>query len=166
MSPETPPTAAPAAAAPVRTLDTVQIQKAIPHRYPFLLVDRVDVLEEDKRAVGTKCVTINEEFFQGHFPGHPIMPGVLILEALAQTACVLLMSKGALQDKIAYFLGIDGAKFRAPVRPGAVLKLHIEVLRAGSRAGKFRGEARMDGQLAAEAEMTFAIVAKDQAGAA
>ena len=151
------------AAAPVRTLDITQIQKAIPHRYPFLLVDRVDVLEEDKRAVGTKCVTMNEEFFQGHFPGHPIMPGVLILEALAQTACIMLLSKPGMEDKLPFFMGIDGAKFRNPVRPGMVLKLHIEILRAGSRAGRFRGEAKVDGQLVAEAEMSFAVGQKGQA---
>ncbi|MEK7858427.1 MAG: 3-hydroxyacyl-ACP dehydratase FabZ [Elusimicrobiota bacterium] len=143
----------------LRTVEINAIRKAIPHRYPFLLVDRVEVLEEDKRAVGTKMVTINEEFFQGHFPGQPIMPGVLILEALAQTACVMLLSKGGFENKIAFFMGIDGAKFRTPVLPGSVLKLHIEVLRLG-RAGKFRGEAFVDGKLAAEAEMTFALVDK------
>ena len=145
---------------PLRTIDAVGIQKAIPHRYPFLLVDRVEVFEEGKKAVGTKCVTVNEEFFQGHFPGHPIMPGVLIIEALAQTACVMLLSKSGIGDKIAYFAGIDEAKFRSPVRPGDVLKLNIEVLRLGARFGKFRGEALVNGQLAAEGVMTFAIVDK------
>ena len=143
----------------LRTVEINAIRKAIPHRYPFLLVDRVEVLEEDKKCVGTKMVTINEEFFQGHFPNQPIMPGVLILEALAQTACVMLLSKGGFENKIAFFMGIDGAKFRTPVLPGSVLKLHIEVLRLG-RAGKFRGEAFVDGKLAAEAEMTFALVDK------
>ena len=151
---------------PVRVLDAVAIQKAIPHRYPFLLVDRVEVLEEAKKAVGTKCVTMNEEFFQGHFPGRPVMPGVLIVESLAQTACVMLMSKGGFENKIAFFLGIESAKFRSPVLPGMVLKLHVEVLRLGGRAGRFRGEAFVDGQLAAEAEMTFALVDKDPAKAA
>lgn len=144
-----------------KVLGVPEIHKAIPHRYPFLLVDRVEILEPDKKAVGTKCVTANEEFFNGHFPGHPIMPGVLILEALAQTACVLMMHKAGLEDKVAYFMGIDNAKFRNPVHPGSVLKLHIEILRAGSRAGRLRGEAYLDGnQLAAEAKMTFAIVKK------
>ena len=145
--------------AAVRTLDIKAIRKAIPHRYPFLLVDKVDVIVEDKQAIGTKMVTINEPFFNGHFPEHPVMPGVLILEALAQTACVMLLSKGGFENKIAYFMGIDEAKFRAPVFPGTVLKLHIEVLRLG-RAGKFRGEAYVEGKLAAEGEMTFALVDK------
>lgn len=144
----------------VRTIDISEIQKAIPHRYPFLLVDKVDITEEAKTCIGTKCVTVNEEFFQGHFPGHPIMPGVLIIEALAQTACVMLLSKGDIGNKIAYFMGIKEAKFRAPVVPGNVLKLHIEILRTG-RVGKFRGEAYVDGKLTTEAEMTFALVDKD-----
>ncbi len=152
-------TSTPQEPAAVRSLDIKAIRKAIPHRYPFLLVDKVDVLVEDKKAVGTKMVTINEPFFNGHFPEHPVMPGVLILEALAQTACVMLLSKGGFENKIAYFMGIDEAKFRAPVFPGTVLKLHIEVLRLG-RAGKFRGEATVDGKLAAEGEMTFALVDK------
>lgn len=146
--------------APLRTLDSVEIQKTIPHRYPFLLVDRVDITEEQKKAVGTKSVTVNEEFFQGHFPGHPIMPGVLIIEALAQTACVLMLSRGDFQGKIAYFLGIEEAKFRQAVRPGCALKLHVEILRAGGRAGKARGEAYVDGVLCAEVNMTFALVDK------
>ena len=145
----------------IRTLDISAIKKAIPHRYPFLLVDKIEVTEEDKKAVGTKCVTINEPFFQGHFPEHPVMPGVLIIEALAQTACAMLLSKEGLENKLAYFMGIHGAKFRAPVFPGAVLKLHIEILRLG-RADKFRGEAFVEGKLAAEAEMTFALVDKQK----
>lgn len=143
--------------APIRTLSTVEIQAAIPHRYPFLLVDKVDIIEEGKKAVGTKGVTINEEFFQGHFPGHPIMPGVLVIEALAQTACVMLMSKGGLEDKIAYFLGIEGAKFRNPVTPGSLLKLEVEVLKLGGRAGKFQGTATVDGKIATQAQMSFVL---------
>ncbi len=156
-------TAAPPAV--VRTVDTVGVQKAIPHRYPFLLVDKVDVIEEGKKAVGTKCVTVNEEFFQGHFPGHPIMPGVLVIEALAQTACVLLLSKenNALEGRMFYFLGIESAKFRAPTLPGSVLKLHVEMLRLGGRAGKFKGEAYIDGNLACEAEMSFALAPRQAA---
>ncbi|MBI5209500.1 MAG: 3-hydroxyacyl-ACP dehydratase FabZ [Elusimicrobia bacterium] len=142
-------------------LDIAAIRKAIPHRYPFLLVDKVEVTEEDKKAVGTKCVTVNEPFFAGHFPEQPIMPGVLIIEALAQTACAMLLSKASPQHagKIAYFMGIDEAKFRAPVLPGSVLKLHVEVLRLG-RVGKFRGEAYVEGKLVAEGEMSFALVNK------
>ncbi|OGR86360.1 MAG: 3-hydroxyacyl-[acyl-carrier-protein] dehydratase FabZ [Elusimicrobia bacterium RIFCSPHIGHO2_02_FULL_57_9] len=149
----------PVAPIAVRTLDSKAIRKAIPHRYPFLLVDKVEVIEEDKKAVGTKCLTINEEFFQGHFPDHPVMPGVLIIEALAQTACVMLLSKGSFEGKLALFMGIEEAKFRAPVLPGSVLKMHIEILRLG-RAGKFKGEAYVDGKLAAEGLMTFAVVDK------
>ncbi|MDE2039066.1 MAG: 3-hydroxyacyl-ACP dehydratase FabZ [Elusimicrobia bacterium] len=146
-------------AKPARSIDILGVRKAIPHRYPFLLVDKVDVLQEDKAAVGTKMVTINEPFFQGHFPSQPVMPGVLLLEALAQTACVLLLSKGGFEDKLAMFMGIEQAKFRAPVLPGSVLKLNVEVLRLG-RAGKFRGEAHVEGKLAAEGTMTFALVAR------
>ena len=166
MTAESAPTPAPAAekaapidwsAKPIRTLDILAIRKAIPHRYPFLLIDRVDVLQEDKLAVGTKMVTINEPFFQGHFPEQPVMPGVLILEALAQACCAMMLSKGGFEKKLAMFMGIDEAKFRAPVLPGMVLKLQTEILRLG-RAGKFRGEAYVDGKLAAEAVMTFALV--------
>jgi beta-hydroxyacyl-ACP dehydratase FabZ len=147
--------------APVRSLDIVAIQRAIPHRYPFLLVDKIDVIEEEKKCIGTKMVTINEPFFNGHFPGHPIMPGVLILEALAQAACAMMLGKPGNEGKIAYFMGIDGAKFRQPVKPGMVLKLHVEILRTG-RMGKFRGEAHIEGVgLAAEAEMMFAVVDKE-----
>ncbi|MBI4676750.1 MAG: 3-hydroxyacyl-ACP dehydratase FabZ [Elusimicrobia bacterium] len=153
------PPASPPPAGGRRELDISAIRKAIPHRYPFLLVDKVEILEEDKKAVGTKCVTVNEPFFAGHFPEHPIMPGVLVVEAMAQTAAAMLLSKDspAHKNKLAYFMGINEAKFRAPVLPGTVLKLHVEVLRLG-RVGKFRGEAFVEGKLVAEAEMTFALV--------
>ena len=147
-------------AAPVRTLGSADIEKAIPHRFPFLLVDTVDILQEKKLAIGTKGTTMNEHFFQGHFPGHPIMPGVLIIEALAQTACVLMMAGGGFEGKIAYFLGITEAKFRAPVTPGNLLKLHVEILRLGGRAGKARGEAYVNGNLCTEVEMSFALAPK------
>lgn len=156
----TPAAAAPAidwTAKPVRSLDVLAIRKAIPHRYPFLFVDKLDVLIEDKAAIGTKMVTVNEPHFEGHFPDQPVMPGVLIVESLAQAACAMLLSKGGFEGKLAMFMGIDEAKFRAPVLPGMVLKQHVEILRLG-RAGKFRGEAYVDGKLAAEAVMTFALV--------
>ncbi|UPT74058.1 MAG: 3-hydroxyacyl-ACP dehydratase FabZ [Elusimicrobiota bacterium] len=159
MTTETTPATNPFAAAPIRSLDINGVKKAIPHRYPLLLVDRIDVLVEDKYCIGTKMVTANEHFFEGHFPGQPVMPGVLIVESMAQTACAMLLSKGGFENKIAFFMGIDEAKFRVPVLPGSVLKHHIEILRLG-RAGKFKGEAYVDGKLAAEATMTFALVDK------
>ncbi len=159
MTTETTPAANPFAAAPVRSLDIMGVKKAIPHRYPFLLVDKIEVIQEDKYCIGTKMVTANEHFFEGHFPGQPVMPGVLIIESMAQTACAMLLSKGGFENKIAFFMGIDEAKFRAPVLPGCVIKHHIEILRLG-RAGKFKGEAYVDGKLAAEATMTFALVDK------
>jgi beta-hydroxyacyl-ACP dehydratase FabZ len=161
MTAETAAAPSPFSAAPIRTLDIAAVKKVIPHRYPFLLIDRVEVIVDDKYGVGTKMVTANEHFFEGHFPGQPVMPGVLIVESMAQTACAMLLSKGGLENKIAFFMGIDEAKFRAPVLPGCVLKHHIEILRLG-RAGKFRGEAYVDGKLAAEAVMTFALVDKVQ----
>ncbi|MBI3289018.1 MAG: 3-hydroxyacyl-ACP dehydratase FabZ [Elusimicrobia bacterium] len=157
MNAETAPS--PFIAAPIRTLDIGGVKKAIPHRYPFLLIDRIEVLEEDKRCIGVKMVTANEHFFEGHFPGQPVMPGVLIIESMAQTACAMLLSKGGYENKIAFFMGIDEAKFRAPVLPGTVLRHHIEILRLG-RAGKFKGESFVDGKMVAEATMTFALVDK------
>ena len=145
--------------APVRSLDIMGVKKTIPHRYPFLLIDKIEVIQEDKYCIGVKMVTANEHFFEGHFPGQPVMPGVLIVESMAQTACAMLLSKGGLENKIAFFMGIDEAKFRAPVLPGTVLKHHIEILRLG-RAGKFRGESFVDGKMVAEATMTFALVDK------
>ncbi len=130
---------------------------AIPHRFPFLLIDRVDIIEEEKIAIGRKCVTMNEHFFQGHFPGHPIMPGVLIIEALAQTACALMFSRPNMKGKLAFFMGIDEVKFRKPVGPGDVLELHVEMLRMGSRAGKAKGVGKVNGEVATEALFSFAI---------
>ena len=162
MSAATAAVPSPFSAAPVRTLDIAAVKKAIPHRYPFLLIDRISIIEEDKLCVGVKMVTANEHFFEGHFPGQPVMPGVLIIESMAQTACAMLLSKGGFENKIAFFMGIEEAKFRAPVLPGCVLTHHIEILRLG-RAGKFKGEAFVDGKMAAEATMTFALVDKAQA---
>jgi beta-hydroxyacyl-ACP dehydratase FabZ len=143
---------------PIRTMDVLKIMEVIPHRFPFLLVDRVDVIVEEKIAVGRKCVTMNEHFFQGHFPGRPIMPGVLIIEALAQTACALMFSKPEMKNKLAFFMGIDEVKFRKPVVPGDVLELHIEILRIGSRAGKARGIGKVNGEITTEATFSFAIM--------
>ena len=140
-------------AEPVMTVQ--QIEKLLPHRYPFLLVDRVIELEPEKRIVGVKCVTMNEGFFQGHFPGHPVMPGVLILEALAQAAA--LMSLGGIPEekragKVIYFMAIDGARFRKPVVPGDRLELHCEMVRAKGAVLRVKGEAKVEGQVVAEGE--------------
>ncbi len=142
-------------------LDVVAIQNILPHRYPFLLVDRVIEMEEGKKVVGIKNVTRNEEFFNGHFPGHPIMPGVLILEAMAQVAGVLMLGMPENRGRLAYFAGINNAKFRRPVVPGDQLRLELEVSKIRGRLGIFRGIAMVDGQLATEADLTFAVV--DQA---
>jgi 3-hydroxyacyl-[acyl-carrier-protein] dehydratase len=139
-------------AAPAVVMDVVAIQRLLPHRPPFLLVDRVTVFEPMKRLVAQKCVTMNEPFFVGHFPGHPVMPGVLILEALAQAAALLAMRSLAAQDKITYLMSIDGAKFRRPVVPGDRLELVVEVTRQKGSVWKEKGTALVDGQVVAEAE--------------
>ena len=136
-------------------LDVKQIQKLLPHRYPFLLVDRVVELEPNKRVVGVKCVTANEPFFAGHFPGHPVMPGVLILEALAQASALMsltTMPEEQRAGKVIYFMAIDGARFRKPVVPGDVLELHCEMLKNKGSIIKVKGEAKVDGQVVAEGE--------------
>ena len=145
---------------PVRSMNISQIMDAIPHRFPFLLIDRVDVYEEGKIAVGRKCVTMNEHFFQGHFPGYPIMPGVLIIEALAQTACALMFSRPEMKGKLAFFMGMEEIKFRKPVTPGDVVELHVEMLRMGSRAGKAKGTAKVNGDITTEGLFSFAVADK------
>jgi 3-hydroxyacyl-[acyl-carrier-protein] dehydratase len=139
-------------------LDSAAIQRIIPHRYPFLLIDRVIELDPGKRIVGIKNVSGNEPFFQGHFPGNPIMPGVLIVEALAQAGSVLLLSQPEDRGKLPLFAGIDGLRFRRPVVPGDQLKLEVEFTMRRRSIGRGRARAPVDGELAAEGELTFAVV--------
>ena len=140
-------------------LDSVAIQQILPHRYPFLLVDKIIELEPRVRIVGIKQVTVNEQFFQGHFPGRPIMPGVLIIEAMAQAAAVLAVESLGLADsgKLVYFMAIDGAKFRKPVEPGRLLDLHVEIVQNKRTICKFAGKAMLDGAVAAECQFTAMI---------
>ena len=142
------------AAKETRMYDINDIMKVLPHRYPFLFVDRVLEMEEKKRIVGIKNVTMNEPFFQGHFPGHPIMPGVLIIEAMAQVGGILLM--GLVDDpekKVVYFISLDNVRFRRPVRPGDQLRFELEVTQLRGATCKMHGIARVDGEIAAEADM-------------
>lgn len=138
-------------------MDIKEIQKFLPHRYPFLLVDRVVEIEPGTRAVGIKNVTVNEQFFQGHFPGQPIMPGVLIIEAMAQVAGVLAFRSGAPVGKSVYFMSIEKAKFRRPVVPGDQLRLEINVLQRRGNVWKCSGNATVEEKVAAETEFTFMI---------
>lgn len=139
--------------------DINDIMRMIPHRYPFLLVDRIIELVPRVRIVGLKNVTIDEPFFQGHFPGAPVMPGVLVVEALAQTAGVLMYHEVEEPDsKLMLFAGLDAARFRQPVFPGDTLRLELTVLKLRSRFFKLHGEASVDGKLAAEAEITSLLV--------
>ncbi|ASS89486.1 MAG: 3-hydroxyacyl-[acyl-carrier-protein] dehydratase FabZ [Bacillaceae bacterium] len=138
-------------------LDIQQIKEIIPHRYPFLLVDRVVELEEGKRAVGIKNVTINEPFFNGHYPDYPVMPGVLIVEALAQVGGVAMMKKEEYKGKLPLFAGIDKCRFKRQVRPGDQLKLEVEMIAQRGPIGKAKGIAKVDDEIACEAELTFAV---------
>ena len=140
-------------------LDITRVMAALPHRYPMLLVDRVERLVPDQSITAIKAVTINEGFFQGHFPGRPIMPGVLIVEALAQAAGVLAVESLGLaySGKLVYFMAIEGAKFRTPVEPGVLLTLEVEFVQKRATVCKFAGRALVDGKLAAEAQFTAMI---------
>lgn len=140
-----------------RAVNINKIKEILPHRYPFLLVDKILDYEEDKSIVGIKNVTANEEFFNGHFPDYPIMPGVLIVEALAQTGAVLVLMKEENKGKIALFAGIDKLRFKRQVIPGDQLKLEIEVIRLRSNMGKCKARASVEGDLVCEGELLFMI---------
>lgn len=129
----------------------------IPHRQPFLLIDTIEELEAGKRAVGKKCVSFNEPYFAGHFPNEPVMPGVLIIEAMAQAGAVAILSKPGQEGKTAYFAGIQNAKFKKKVKPGDVLTLELEIIKEKGPIGVGKGTAKVDGALVASAELTFAI---------
>ena len=142
-------------------LDAQQIQAIIPHRYPFLLVDRIIEIEYGVRAVGLKNVTINEPFFQGHFPGHPIMPGVLIVEAMAQCGCLLLMDQVEdPKDKVVYFMTMDKVKFRQPVTPGDTLMFEVHVVQSRRGVARVAGRGVVNGTVVAEAEFMARIMDK------
>lgn len=138
-------------------LDSVAIREIIPHRYPFLLVDRIDALDPGKSASGVKNVTANEQFFQGHFPDYPVMPGVLIVEAIAQVGAVALLSLEEHQGKIAFFAGINNVRFKRQVKPGDTLSLEVELKQVRRGIGSGEGVATVDGELACKGEFMFAI---------
>ncbi len=143
-------------------LDINQIKDIIPHRYPFLLVDKILEVEEGKKAVGIKNVTTNEEFFNGHFPDYPVMPGVLIVEALAQVGAVAMLKKEENRGRLAFFTGIDKCRFKRQVKPGDQLRLEVEMVRFKGVIGKGKGIATVDGEVACELEMMFALGDKQE----
>ncbi|MGE6600353.1 3-hydroxyacyl-ACP dehydratase FabZ [Lysinibacillus fusiformis] len=138
-------------------LTSQQIQEILPHRYPFLLVDRIEELEEGKRAVGLKNVTINEEFFNGHFPEYPVLPGVLIVEALAQVSAVIMLTKEGNEGRLGLLAGIDQCRFKKQVKPGDQLHLEVEITRVKGSIGKGKGIATVDGEMVCEMELVFAF---------
>ena len=150
----------------VPDIDIRQLMRLIPHRYPMLLIDRLTAIEPPTRATGIKCVTINEPFFQGHFPDDPIMPGVLIIEAMAQTAAALVVTaqdRGGMGDLV-YFMGIDNARFRRPVRPGDQLQLEVEHQKSRLGIHWYKGRALVEGRLAADAVINAKLLTREEAG--
>lgn len=141
-------------------LNASQIMEIIPHRQPFMLLDTIEEMEPGKRVAARKCVSYNEPYFAGHFPGEPVMPGVLIIEAMAQAGAVAMLSQPQMKGQTAYFAGISSAKFKKKVVPGDVLELEVEIVKVKGPIGIGRGTAMVDGQLAASAEITFAIGAQ------
>jgi len=146
-------------------IDIKEILKTLPHRYPFLLVDRIIELEEGKRAVGIKNVTMNEPHFQGHFPDYPVMPGVLIVESMAQVGAIMALRLPESEGKLVFFAGIDNARFRKPVIPGDQLRIEVEVLWVKSSIGKMKAKSSVDDQLVAEGDLMFSLVPKEEGGA-
>ena len=142
--------------------DINEIKEIIPHRYPFLLVDRILEMEEGKRALGIKNVTANEEFFNGHFPDYPVMPGVLIVEALAQVGAVAMLKKEENKGRLAFFAGIDNCRFKRQVVPGDQLRLEVEITRLRGSIGKGKGIATVEGELVCETEIMFALGEKTE----
>ena len=142
---------------PLRIIHPQEILEIIPHRYPFLLIDKVEIYEENKLSVGIKCVSANELFFHGHFPKKPVMPGVLILESMAQTAAAMIMGREEMKGKFAYFAGIKAAKFRKQVLPGDVMKLRVEITAFKKKTGYVKGAAFVGDEICAEAQLIFAI---------